>query len=176
MKIIKRIGIIILSLIVLLLVAALFIKKDYTVEREIIVNKPKEEAFSYIKYAKNQDNYNKWIMADPDVKRQYRGTDGTIGFVYAWDGNNKVGKGEQQIQNIEEGQRVDFSLHFIKPFEGNANAWMTTESIAGNQTKIKWGMHGKNPYPLNIMNLFIPGILGKDLETSLGKLKVVLER
>lgn len=175
MKILKRIGIIVLSLIALVLIAALFIKKEYTVEKEVIVNKPKDEAFSYIRYAKNQDNYNKWIMMDPNAKKEYRGNDGTVGFVYAWDGNNKVGKGEQQIKNIEEGQRIDYDLHFIKPFESNAKAWITTEAVSDHQTKIKWGMQGKSPYPLNFMNLFVPGILGKDLQISLDKLKTVLE-
>jgi len=176
MKILKRIGLTALSLLVLLLVAALFIQKEYTVEREVTVNKNKEEAFGYIKYAKNQDSYNKWVMADTAVKKEYRGTDGTVGFVYAWDGNNKVGKGEQQIKSIEEGRRVDFDLHFIKPFEGKATAWIITEAVSDHQTKIKWGMRGRNPYPLNLMNLFIPNILGRDLETSLAKLKTVLER
>jgi len=37
-------------------------------------------------------------------------------------------------------------------------------------------MHGRSPYPLNIMNLCIPGVLGKDLETGLNKLKAVLEK
>jgi hypothetical protein len=176
MKILKRIGLVILSLVVLLLIAAIFIKKEYTVERAIIVNKSKDEAFSYVKYIKNQDSYNKWVQSDPNIKKEYRGTDGTVGFVYAWDGNNKVGKGEQQIKNIEEGQRVDLALHFIKPMEGRGNAWITTEAVSNQQTKIKWGMHGRTPYPFNLMNLFVPNILGKDLETSLAKLKVVLEK
>lgn len=176
MKILKRIGLAILGLIVLLLVVALFVNKEYTVEKEVVVNKSKQEVFDYVKYVKNQNNYNKWAMADPNAKKEYKGTDGTVGFIYAWEGNNKVGKGEQQIRNIEDGQRVDFDLHFIKPFEGKANAWITTESVSGNQTKIKWGMHGRSPYPLNIMNLFVPGVLGKDLQTSLDQLKAILEK
>jgi hypothetical protein len=176
MKIVKRIGLGLAGIIVILLVAALVINKEYSVEKEVIVNKSKEEAFGFIRYAKNQDSYNKWIMADPAIKKEYRGTDGKVGFVYAWDGNKDVGKGEQQISRIEEGERVDFDLHFIKPFEGKANAWFVTEAVSPNQTKIKWGMHGRNPYPLNLMNLFIPSVLGKDLETSLGKLKAVLEK
>jgi hypothetical protein len=176
MKILKRIGLVILGLVVLVLIAALFISKEYNVEKEVIVNRANTDAFNYIKYAKNQDSYNKWIMADPNVNKEFKGTDGTVGFVYAWDGNNKVGKGEQTIENIQEGQRVDFNLHFIKPFEGNANAWISTEAVSENQTKIKWGMHGKSPYPLNFMNLFIPATLGKDLESSLEKLKTILEK
>jgi len=34
----------------------------------------------------------------------YTGNDGTVGFVLAWDSTNKsVGKGEQEITNVEEG-------------------------------------------------------------------------
>ncbi|HTM93478.1 MAG TPA: SRPBCC family protein [Flavisolibacter sp.] len=176
MKILKRIGLVVLSLVVLLLVVALFIKKEYTVEREVIVNKSNSDAFNFIKYAKNQDHYNKWVQADPNAKKEFRGTDGTIGFVYAWDGNKDIGKGEQEIKNIEEGKRIDFSLHFIEPMESNANAWIVTEPVSNQQTKIKWGMHGRSPYPLNLVNLFVPSILGQDLDASLDKLKAILEK
>lgn len=175
MKILKRIGLGIVSLIVLLLVVALFIKKEYRVEREVIVNKSNNDAFSYIKYAKNQDNYNKWVQADPNAKKEFRGTDGTVGFVYAWDGNNDIGKGEQKIENIEEGKRIDFSLHFVKPMESKADSWIVTEAISDQETKIKWGMHGRSPYPLNLVNIFVPSILGKDLDASLSNLKSILE-
>lgn len=176
MKILKRIGVVILSLVALLLIVALFVNKEYTVEKEVVVNKSKEHAFNYVKYVKNQDSYNKWAMADPNAKKEYKGTDGTVGFIYACDGNKNIGKGEQEIKNIEEGHRVDFGLHFIKPLEGRADSWITTEAIADNQSKIKWGMHGRSAYPLNIMNLFIPSVLGKDLQASLEKLKAVLEK
>jgi hypothetical protein len=176
MKILKRIGLFILGLIVLLLVVALFIRKEYVVEREVVVNKSNTDAFNYVRYAKNQDNYSKWVQADPNAKKEFRGTDGTVGFIYAWDGNKNMGKGEQQIKNIEEGKRIDFHLHFIKPMESTASSWIVTEAVSDHQTKIKWGMGGRSPYPLNLVNIFIPGILGKDLEASLGQLKVVLEK
>ena len=175
MKILKRIGLFILGLVVLLLVVALFIKKEYTVEREVIVNKSNNDAFNYIKYARNQDNYNKWVQADPNAKKDFKGIDGTVGFVYAWDGNNDIGKGEQEIKNIEEGKRIDFNLHFVRPMESNANAWIITEAVSSQQTKIKWGMHGRSPYPLNLVNVFVPSILGKDLDASLSQLKAILE-
>jgi hypothetical protein len=37
-------------------------------------------------------------MMDPDMKKTYRGTDGTVGFVSEWESNKKdVGTGEQEI-------------------------------------------------------------------------------
>src|SRR6478736_3566872 len=98
MKILKKVALILLIILTIPLVIALFVKREYDVERAVTINKPKEEVFNYVKYLKNQDNYSKWIQIDPNLKKSFRGTDGTVGFVYAWDGNNQAGKGEQEIK------------------------------------------------------------------------------
>ena len=72
---------IVTAIVVLLLVIALFIKKEYSVTREIIIAQPKQKVFDFIKYLRNQDNFSKWATMDPDMIKEYRGTDGTSGFV-----------------------------------------------------------------------------------------------
>lgn len=179
MKIVKKILLGIIGIIVLLLIIALFVKKEYGVEREITINKPKQEVFDYLKMLKNQDNFSVWAKRDPNMKKEYRGTDGTVGFVSAWDSENKhVGKGEQEIKNITEGERLDFELRFLKPFEATDNAFMTTEALSDNQTKVKWGFNGKMAYPMNLMLLFMnmDEMLGKDLQEGLNNLKAILEQ
>ncbi|MDB5120631.1 MAG: hypothetical protein JWN56_1849 [Sphingobacteriales bacterium] len=179
MNIILKILIVLVSIIVLLLVVALFTKKEYALEREVTINKPRQEVFDYIKLLKNQANYSKWVMMDPQMKKDYNGTDGTVGFKYAWDSNNKdVGKGEQTITNITDGEKVDYSIHFIKPFAGMAAAYMTTSSVSPDQTKVKWGFSSKMAWPMNIVMWFMnfENMLGKDLETGLKNLKNVLEK
>jgi uncharacterized protein YndB with AHSA1/START domain len=176
MKTVKKILIGIVILIAIPLIVALFVKKEYVIEREVTINKPKEQVFDYVKHLRNQDNYSKWVRMDPNMKKDFRGTDGTVGFVYAWDGNDDAGKGEQEIKNIKEGERVDVEIRFEKPMEGIATAPIITEAISPNQTKVKWGMAGKSNYPMNFMNLFMDGILGKDIEASLNSLKGILEK
>ena len=164
------------ALIALLLIVALFVKNEYTVERAINISQPKSEVFNYIKHLKNQDHYSKWVMTDPAMKKDFRGTDGTPGFVYAWDSKNKnAGKGEQEIKGIVEGERLDVEVRFEKPFEGVAQVPMTTETVTENETRVTWRMEGRNKYPMNLMNLFMGGMLGKDLEKSLVNLKTILE-
>jgi hypothetical protein len=109
-------------------------------------------------------------------KKSYKGTDGTVGFVYVWDSDGNAGKGEQEITMIQDGERVDFGVRFKKPFEGDASTRMTTKALAADQTKVTWRMEGRNHYPLNLMNLFIPDMLGKDMQWSLATLKTVLEK
>ena len=178
MKILKTILITVGILIAIPLIVSLFVKKDYEVEREITINKPKEEVFDYVKLLKNQNNYSKWATMDPDMKKTYRGTDGSVGFVSAWESDNKdVGKGEQEIKKITEGERIDFELRFFEPFESTEPAYMTTESVSENQTKVRWGFNGHMDYPMNIMMLFMDfeKIIGDDLDTGLKNLKSVLE-
>jgi len=167
------------GLILFILTVALFLKKEYTIERQIVINKPKKIVFDYVKLIKNQTNYNKWTMLDPNSKIEYRGTDGEIGFVGTWDSENKqVGKGEQEIAVLDDGKRIELKLHFIKPMESNSTSYMITESVSGDETLLKWGFKGKMKYPMNAMLLFmnLPEMLAKDIEISLGNLKGVLER
>ena len=179
MKILKRIVIALLILIAIPLLIAIFTKKEYAVEREITINKNKTEVFAYIKLLKNQDNFSKWATMDPNMKKEFKGTDGTVGFVSAWDSeSDSVGKGEQEILKITEGDRIDFALRFKEPFETNDNAFMSTEAISETQTKVKWGFNGKMPYPMNFILLLMDmeEMLGSDLQIGLDRLKVVLEK
>ncbi len=179
MKTLKKIIIGLLVLIAIPLIIALFVKKDYAVEREITVNQPKQMVFEYIKFVKNQDNYSKWNMTDPNMKKTYTGTDGTVGFIAAWESKNKeVGVGEQEIANIVEGERIDSKLRFKFPFEAHDDAYMTTEAVSDSVTKVKWGFKGAFPYPMNIMGLIfdMDKTVGKDLETGLSNLKALLEK
>jgi hypothetical protein len=179
MKILKGLLFVIVGIVVLALIVAFFTKRDYAVERQITINKPEVQVFDFIKHIKNQDQYSVWNNIDPAMKKTYTGTDGTIGFVSAWESTNKnVGKGEQEITNITEGDRIDMKLRFKEPFEAEDDAYMAIQSAGENQTTVKWGFKGSMPYPMNLMLLFMDmeGMLGKDLQSGLEKLKIVMEK
>jgi uncharacterized protein YndB with AHSA1/START domain len=163
------------SLIVIVLLAALVTKKEYAVHQQVTVDLPPQQVFDYVKFIKNQEQYSKWVMADPNMKKKYIGNDGTVGFIYAWDGNDKAGKGEQEIKNIEEGRSLQTELRFEKPFEGTAYVTMSTIQTSPDHTTISWEMRGKNKFPMNAMYPIIRGKLEKDMAESLSKLKVVLK-
>jgi len=179
MRALKIIGLILVGIIAILLIAGLFIDGNYALEREVTINKPRQEVFDYVKLLKNQNNFSVWAMADPNMKKEFTGVDGTIGCVSAWDSENPdVGKGEQTIIQIAEGQRIDYELHFIEPFESTDYAYMTTEAVSDNQTKVIWGFRGEMKYPMNLMMLTmnLEEMLAPDLEKGLGNLKGILEQ
>ncbi|HEX8268395.1 MAG TPA: SRPBCC family protein [Flavobacterium sp.] len=166
------------AIIVIILIIAAFTNKQFTLKREVIINRPKQQVFDYIKLQKNQEQYSKWAMADPSMNKSYRNTDGTVGFLYAWDSNDKnVGKGEQEITSISEGEKVSCEIRFEKPMKGVSHTTMTTEALSENQTKVTWLFHSQMSYPMNAMMLFVSmdKMLGTDMETSLTNLKKILD-
>ncbi|OYU96035.1 MAG: polyketide cyclase [Bacteroidetes bacterium B1(2017)] len=179
MKILKTILVVVLALVGIVLLIAAFIKKEYAVEREITINKPKMEVFNYVKLLKNQDNFSVWAMMDPNMEKGFTGTDGMVGAVSSWKSTNKdLGAGEQEILGITEGEKIDFELRFKEPFESKDHAFMSTTSVNDSTTLVKWGFDGKMDYPMNIMLLAMDmdKMLGDQLQKGLDNLKMVMEK
>ncbi|RMH63591.1 MAG: polyketide cyclase [Calditrichaeota bacterium] len=179
MKIIKKILIAIAALVALFLIAALILPDAYHVKREVTIQTPKDTLFNYLKNLKNQDDFSVWNKMDPNMKKSFKGTDGTVGAVSSWKSDSaNVGSGEQEIINIADGQRIDFELRFFEPWQSTDYAYFTTEAVDSAHTKVTWGFNGKMPYPWNVMLLTMDmdEMLGKDLEQGLQNLKSEMER
>jgi len=99
--------------------------------------------------------------------------------VTTWDSENKnVGKGEQEIKKISEGERIDLEIRFEKPFKGTSFAYMTTQPVGQDQARLTWVFMGMRNFPMRIFHILfnLKKMLGKDMETSLSNLKNVLEK
>ncbi|KFF02715.1 SRPBCC family protein [Flavobacterium reichenbachii] len=178
MGVIKKILVILILIMSIVLIAAYFMPRNYAVEREITINKPADSIFNYVRYLQNQNEFSVWANIDPKMKSTIKGTDGSVGAISVWQSDVKeVGEGEQEITKITEGKRLDFSLRFKKPMEDNAIAFISTDAITTNQTKVKWGISGVIPYPSNIMlpMLHLDKMIGNDLQKGLENLKAKME-
>lgn len=171
MSLLKKILLGLLGLVAVLLIIAAFLPKTFKAEGSIVINRPQQEVFDYVKYVKNQDNYGKWNLMDPEMKKTYEGTDGTVGFKYTWDGK-KVGKGSQTILKISEGEEIETELDF--GFGDPAISYMIVEPVSAAETKVTWGISGNSPWPTNIMGLFYD--MSGDFKEGLNNLKNVLEK
>jgi hypothetical protein len=176
MNIVITILLVLGSIIALLLIIALFMKKEHYVKCEIIINAPRQKVFDYVKLLKNQDEFNKHAMAGPDRKREFKGTDGTVGYIYAWSGDKDAGVGEKEIKGIVEGKRIETEIRFVKPMVAIASMVMETESLSDDQTKVCWSNAGILKYPLNILVPMVEKSVAKDMDISLSTLKNILEK
>ena len=169
---------IIAGIVVLLLILAMIAPKKFEVSRDIEINCSKSKAFEYLKYVKNQDEWSPWKKKDPDMKQEFVGTDGEVGFISKWVGNKEVGEGEQEIKEIIEGSQLNTELRFFKPWKSQSDAYIKVEDIGEERCRVIWGFKGKNKIPFNIMMLFMnmDKAVGKDFEEGLQSLKEILER
>jgi hypothetical protein len=164
------------GIIALLLIIALFMKKEHYAKRDIIINAPRQKVFDYIKLLKNQDEFNKDAMAGADRKREFIGTDGTVGYIYKWSGDKSAGEGEKEIMNIVEGKRVEAEIRFVKPMKVSAQIIMETESLSDNQTRVLWSNAGKLKYPVNLLIPMMEKSVVRGMDISLANLKTILEK
>ena len=173
---IQTILLIIGAIVVLVFVLAIHTKKEFTIISEIVINRPKDIVFNYVKHLRNQEKYSKWVMADPNVKLTYTGIDGTVGFKSAWVSAEKnVGIGEQEITSIVDGEKYIVEIRFEKPFKATNMATTTTTSIAPDQTRVTTSFYGKSPIPMNLMTAMFTKMVKKDMDENSLNLKRVLK-
>jgi hypothetical protein len=170
--------IVIVIIIALIFILTLLMGNEMKIERVIIIGKPAKQVFDYVKITKNQDYFSVWNMSDPEMKKEYQGTDGQVGFVYKWDSirNKNVGAGEQEIKNIEEVKSIEYELRFSRPMKNIAISKFMFNSENVNNTKVKWSFTGPVKFPMTLMKPVFQRMLGKDLENGLKNLKAILEK
>ncbi|MBP9886344.1 MAG: SRPBCC family protein [Leptospiraceae bacterium] len=157
--------------------------KEFKLEREITINKPKAEVFGQLKFLKNHEQWNAWSKKDPAMKKEFKGTDGMVGFISSWESNHEeVGTAEQEILNIVDGLRLDTEIRFKKPFEGKFKSYVTTESVNEDQTKVVLGMSDTMQFPMTVISFIVNVCLGnqkkieQNMDESLSNFKMLLEK
>src|SRR5687768_15750407 len=116
MKALKYILIGIVCLVVIICLLGLILPKDYTVARSTVINAPQPVVMDNIKSLKTMDEWSPWSKRDPNIKQEFKGTDGEVGSSNEWEGNDDVGKGKQEISAVTD-NTVDIKLTFLEPWE-----------------------------------------------------------
>jgi hypothetical protein len=169
---------IIVAIIAALLIASFASGKEMNIERTVTIDKSLEQVFEFLKLTKNQDLFSVWNRTDPGMKKDYQGTDGTVGFVYRWDSatNKNVGAGEQEITSMEKNEMIEYEIRFLRPMQNVARSSFILKAISDTQTNVQWGFYSNTTFPMKLLKFIFAKMLGKDLEKSLQDLKVLLER
>jgi len=176
MRTLKKIGIGVLILVVTLLFVALFVPKEFSYEKSIIINAPIDRVWVNVNSLSALDKWSPWNDHDPIMKKEMTGIDGTIGAKQSWE-SKIVGSGSQIITKIEKPTLFETELNFYEPQKSHGKAFVKLINV-GNQTKATWGMTGSMPYPINIIILFMnmEKSMGKDWNNGLSKLKKLSEK
>jgi hypothetical protein len=105
--------------------------KTIQIEKKVTIKASRQEVFNMVKYLNNFPKWSPFLVQDPSQKYQVKGTDGTVGAQYHWEGNNGKDLGYQELVKIDElkfiGKKCDIQKPFVaKPtfeyyFTENAN-------------------------------------------------------
>jgi uncharacterized protein YndB with AHSA1/START domain len=169
-----------LIVIPVILIAAFFICTGINAETTIDINKPQQEVFDYLVLLKNQEHYNAWLMTDPQMSKDYTGTDGRPGFILSWNSKNKItGKASQQITNIVAPEKIEIELIFEKPLPSKARYWLKLTAVNDSKTHVTWIYQG-NPAPYYLLRVSHMVFRLKKratgyMQVSLANLKNILE-
>lgn len=175
MKTLKRIGVILLAIIVLLVVISFLLPGKIHVERSAEIKAPAQVVFAQVN---NLRNWNLWMpynKIDPDMKIEYTGPEEGTGAGYSWTSEHEsVGNGKLSITESKPNELVVTALDFME--NGVATGSFKFEPTDAG-TKVTWGMDmdmGMNPVG-KYFGLFMDQLMGPDFEKGLTDLKKVSE-
>ncbi len=175
MKIIKRIGIVLLGIIILMLLIGIFLPSELHIERSIIVKSNSKAAFELINDLTKWKKWSPWYFKDTTLVYTY--SEVTVGkdAWFTWNSENQeLGSGKMTIIESNENILIKTKLEM--------NDWGTSfaEFIfkeSGQEVTIVWTMHSDNGWNLigRWFSLFMESMLIADYDAGLLNLKRVLE-
>lgn len=170
-------ALIVLGLVVVAVLIYVAMRPDtFRVERHIVIDRPPAAIFALIDDFHQWRLWSPWEELDPALQRSYRGAGKGVGAIYEWEGNKKAGKGHMEITREQPPTHVTVDLTFLRPFRAENNAAFDLEPDGG-RTRVSWAIYGPLPFMSKLFGLFVSmeGLIGKDFERGLEKLKAVAE-
>lgn len=144
----------------------------FTVTRNAYIPVPAGRIFPLVNDFKKWTQWSPWETVDPNLQRDYFGSDSGVGAKYAWSGNAKAGSGLMEIVSSEEPSRINIRLEFLKPMKAT-NPTEFTFTPEGEGTRVTWTMNGENKTLMSklfalVMNM--DKLVGTDFEKGLAAL------
>lgn len=110
--------------------------KSIQIISKVTVTGSKQEVFDMVKYLKNFPKWSPFLEEDPGQKYEVKGTDGTVGAQYHWDGKGGKDLGYQEIKKIDELRYICMNCDIQKPFVAKPSfEYYFTETANGIEVK-----------------------------------------
>ncbi|MBX2841356.1 MAG: SRPBCC family protein [Flammeovirgaceae bacterium] len=172
MKVLKIIGIILASLVLLFVIIGFALPKDYGMERSIKIDAPVSQVYAQVNDFKNWENWSPFYKADPTMKLSYGSVTAGTGATYSWESEDS-GEGEQSITACETNKSIDTYLDFKEQGEAYGH-WDFEEK--GNVTLVTWSFRGEADGLMEKwMGVLMGAFLGPIFEDGLNRLKSTVE-
>ena len=175
MRLLKGVVILLIALVAVLVVGGLLLSPKFDVMRSVLVGAPPERIYPLIANPRAWAQWSVWSQRDPAMHVDYAGPESGAGAKWAWKSASE-GDGEMSFTAAEPDKRVAYALYF--PDFGTTSGGEFVLQPEPGGTRVTWSMHGDmGPNPLfHWMALFADGMVGKDFDAGLARLKAVAEK
>ncbi|MEM7039030.1 MAG: SRPBCC family protein [Bacteroidota bacterium] len=107
-------------------------KRHIQIQKEVLIEGSLEDVYRQVVYLNNFPNWSPFYEADPDQKIEVKGTDGTVGAQYHWEGNKGKDLGYQEIKVIKPLEYVRMECDIQKPFTAQPVFEYSFEQVGDN--------------------------------------------
>lgn len=139
MKVLKIIGLVLISIIVILFIA---LPTELTIEEEIIINQDVSIVFNEVNTLKNWEKWSPWQKIDSEIKNTYQGPDSGVGATNFYSSNHSdVGVGKMTIINSKENEFVSLALYIEGMSDDNNPTLVNSfifQKMNDNFSKVIW--------------------------------------
>jgi hypothetical protein len=175
MKILKVLGITLLSMTIIFLLIGVFLSGHAYLERTIIIDASPEKVYNQVNQFDDLEYWSPWVMMDPDAVYTFSGPDSGVGAIYTWDSEDpNIAQGAQEIVESTPHSYVKTIMNF-GGMKGEHFAEFILEPTEGG-TAVTWTYEGTEED--FFMRYFMAGtnmFLGPMYEEGLENLKSYVE-
>ena len=179
MRLFRWVASIIIALALLMVGIGTLLPPKFVVARNIVVNAAPERVYALVDDPRKWKDWAVWHQRDPNMSVTYtgqeRGVERGTGAGWSWVSKSE-GEGRMKFTSAEAGRRLSYELYFAD-FDTTSQGELRF-AAAGLGTKVSWTLNGDmggNPF-FRWMTLFADGMMGKDFDNSLVRLKALAEK
>jgi hypothetical protein len=175
MKWLKRLGLALASLVLLLFVISLFLPSKWRVERSAIIAREPAAIYPYVADLRKWQQWSAWTTnRDPTLSCSFEGPAEGTGAVQRWT-SQKIGNGTMMIKFADPRKGIWFDLQ-MEGGKFTALGMILLQRV-DEGTKVIWINEGELGYnfPGRYFALFFDRMMGPDFAGGLEKLKRLVE-
>lgn len=169
MKLLKKIGIVLLVLLVLIIAAIFLVPQTFQVSVTEKIDAKPSTLYNIVSDLTLEEAWNPWQQQDTSMVVTYGDITEGKGASYSWDSEAMGSGSAEHIESIKN-EKITSSLNFGGMGEGVANHIFEKD---GDGTNMTWTLDSKTSRPWNLMNILIKRDVKKSYVTgmkNLGKL------
>lgn len=162
------------ALILVLVVVAFFLPRQYKIERSLVIKAKPEAVLTQVGDLKAWKNWGAWQERDPGMKMSFSNPTTGVGAWSSWE-SSKEGNGKMTI-TTQTPTKMTYNLEFPEMDMHSTGIMELTPEAGG--TRVVWsdaGDLGMNPMS-RWFGLFLDKMIGPDFERGLSNLAKLTEK